>query len=254
MGGSTLFEFDPGVEQRRAYGFAKAGFSILSLALVTAGMRLCYEIWSIFHFQQPAVPNRSWVDLGFSTFIDVSCLVGFYFLWKTSSDLIWRRRAGALVVMGLIDMGLWAVQYRRELATLIGYYDVPPPDKEYAWLRQQIAFGLGWFELIWTSGLAWSLLAHYHSLLKGEGLAKKSNAVIDDWEEPSRGFQIPYAESMLGNGSIVLARAGLVEWIIVCIMFSDWSHWPIKWAFGAACSISSSLPSLASTSSSPLCC
>lgn len=224
-----MFDLESDYE-KHSYGISSLAFGCFALALACAGAYHVVMLIALFDpGGRPAFLSSAWLGFGVSTGINLVCILGYYLVWHVSADAGWRRRSGMLIVMGMVDLGLWGIEYRPQIAKLLGFGEIAASQR-HAWLLLQIGFGLGWVELMYVSGLAWSLLAHFHKLDHNPGDAIDKPAPVEyDWDSPVREMNIPYLNSMVGNGAMVLARAGMIEWIVLLVFFADWRHWPMNW-------------------------
>ncbi|MGO9468850.1 MAG: hypothetical protein ACLQIB_42920 [Isosphaeraceae bacterium] len=143
--------FDQEREQlRKNYQLCRLGFGITAAGLVLA----CFDsLLGLFGSLQPhfffSVRQSLWYQwletpITWCTLIGVSMLRGS---WEQAS---WRRRSGLLLVMCLIDLGLWFFARTESLGLPLGHH----------WLRRHIAEALGWSEFALLSSLSGVYLVH----------------------------------------------------------------------------------------------
>jgi len=146
--------FDEEREQlRKNYQLCRLGFGITAAGLVLA----CFDsLLGLFGKLQPhfflSLRNSLWYQwldtpIAWCTLIGVSLLRGS---WNQTS---WRRRSGLLLVMCLVDLGLWFFSRAESLGLQFGHVG-------HGWLRGHIAEALGWSEFALLSSLSGVYLVH----------------------------------------------------------------------------------------------
>ncbi len=143
--------FDQEREQlRKNYQLCRLGFGITAAGLVLA----CFDsLLGLIGSLQPhfllSVTRSFWYQwlgtpIAWCTLIGVSLLRGS---WDQTS---WHRRSGLLLVMCLVDLGLWFFQRAESLGLQFGHL----------WLRGHIGEALGWSEFALLSSLSGVYLVH----------------------------------------------------------------------------------------------
>jgi hypothetical protein len=146
--------FDQEREQlRKNYQLCRLGFGIVAVGLVLA----CFEaLLDMFGRLQPhfllSLQATAWYEwlvtpITWCTLIGVSLLRGS---WDQTS---WRRRSGLLLLMCLVDLGLWFFSRGESLGLQFG-------DVGHDWLRKHIGQALGWSEFALLASLSGVYLVH----------------------------------------------------------------------------------------------
>jgi hypothetical protein len=182
-------------EVRRQYRLCRIGFAFVALGVGLLCLSdACFSAFLLTgKWQILELLRTSWWDWLVGSPITWCTVVGSYFLWARAADPSWQRRAGALLVMNLIDLILWTISHEEPLGLRLG--DLGNP-----WFRQALASGMGWVEFMLFASLAAELSAH---LGKAEApqahLAARSVATI-----------------------------GLVFWLLSFLSQTDWKGgWPL---------------------------
>ncbi len=114
--------------QRQTYQLCRLGFAILSLALLLACFSSLLYLTPFFVGRGPVVWFR---QMSWSRWIDApivwGSLVGTYLLWGRWSEPGWQRRAGLLVLMGLVDAVLWFLEHGADLGLRLSEVGHEPP-------------------------------------------------------------------------------------------------------------------------------
>ena len=102
--------FDPEREQlRKTYQLCRLGFGINAMALVLACFTSLLALFGNFEpnllFWFRDATWFQWLDAP----IVWGCLIGTTLLWGRWDNPSWQRRSGLLLVMCLVDVGLWFV-------------------------------------------------------------------------------------------------------------------------------------------------
>ncbi len=217
----------------RALRSARFATAILATTLSIVTIKMAFDLAGMFGFVR--LPFRLFRDPWFrfteSTIVDVFCLIGYYLLLKSSADPAWRRISSLLVLMGIADFALWTVEYRTQLAILLGLRTIHP-DLKYEWLRFHLGVGLGWFELLWVCRLAWSLSAHVRSLDPdriNEKIVKSSYQ--NDWfneldERSAAHYAIPISAESARAVAATGIGVGIITWAVFLAISTDFTAWP----------------------------
>jgi hypothetical protein len=190
-----LSMFDPERDQiRKTYQLCRMGFAINAMALVLA----CFSsLLGLFINFEPMLlvwvrdaPWFQWLDAP----IVWGCLIGTTLLWGRWDNPSWQRRSGLLLVMCLVDIGLWFVASGETLGLHFG-------EIGHRWLRGQIGEALGWAEFTLLSSLSCDYLVHL-----GVEHARDSDKSI---------------RSMAATGAMV--------WMLLFCQQTDWgAGWPLR--------------------------
>ncbi len=187
--------FDPEQEQNcKTYELCRLGFAIIAGALVLA---CCTSILTLFGFFQHDLAvllhTQSWFRW-LDTPIVWGPLIGTTLLWGRWNHLSWQRRAGLLLVMGLIDVALWFVARGDAIGLPFG-------EVGHRWLRDNLGQVLGWGEFALLSSLSCDYLVHL-------GVDHAS-----DSDKSTR--------SMIATGALV--------WMLEFCQRTDWgAGWPLR--------------------------
>jgi len=187
--------FDPERDQiRKTYQLCRMGFAIMAMALVLA----CFEsVLGLFGNFEPGLvlwlrgaPWLEWLDAPM-----VWCmLIGTTLLWGRWEIPSWQRRSGLLLVMCLVDIGLWFVDSGETLGLHFGNIG-------HDWLRRHVGEALGWAEFTLLSSLSCDYLVHL-----GVDHARESDKSI---------------RSMAATGAMV--------WMLLFCQQTDWGGgWPLQ--------------------------
>lgn len=184
-------EFD---DPRPRYRLCRAGFILCAAVLVLqAADRACLlaALFGDVHDLLKLVRHPLWGWI-VGTPITWGAVVGSYLLWGRWNEPRWQRQAGLLVLMNLVDAGLWIVEHGDALGIRQG-------DVRYPWLIFQIGSGQQWFELMLLAGLATDLATHL-----GKAEAAETGRLARSW-----------------------ATGGAVIWSILLVTWTDWHRgWP----------------------------
>lgn len=139
---------------RKNYQICRAGFGVLSFALILAS--LTAVLWTTYQFTHLGIVRDifnstlyRWID----TPIIWASLLGTTLLWGRWENASWQRRIGLLLVMCLVDVVLWVMDQGTNLKII---------NREFGheWLRSNLGQALGWAELALLSTLACDYLVH----------------------------------------------------------------------------------------------
>jgi hypothetical protein len=191
-----LSMFDPERDQvRKTYQLCRMGFAIIAGALVVASID---SVLGLFDNFEPGLVmwllhGASWLEW-VDTPIVWCCLIGATLLWGRWDIPSWQRRSGLLLVMFLVDIGLWFVASGELLGLHIGR-------SEHDWLRRHVGQALGWAEFTLLSSLSCDYLVHL-----GVEHARESDKSI---------------RSMAATGAMV--------WMLLFCQQTDWGRgWPLQ--------------------------
>jgi len=146
--------FDQEREQlRKNYQLCRVGFGIVAVGLGLA----CFEaLLDLFGRLQPhfllSIRESPWYQW-LATPITWCPLIGVSMLRGTWDQTSWRRRSGLLLVMCLVDLGLWFFERGESLGLQFG-------NVGHFWLRRHIGEALGWAEFALLSSLSGVYLVH----------------------------------------------------------------------------------------------
>jgi hypothetical protein len=185
-------EFDR-EQLRRTYEVSRIGFWVLSVALalacVTSVMPLLAHLYPEFCLR---VMKASWYNsLGVP--ITWGSLLGVTLLWGRFEHSGWQRRVGLLLLMSLVDAGLWLLDHGAALGITDG-------NVGHEWLRSNLGEALGWAEFALLAGLSCDYLEH---------------------------LGVEYARES-GKSTRSMAALGAVLWLLVFCQLTNWSAgWPL---------------------------
>ena len=182
-------------ELRRRYRIGRAGFGFIALGVgflcLNASAYLAFFLsreMDILNLIES--PLWNWLV---GAPITGGTVLGTFLIFGCWPDSSWRRRAGALVVMHLIDVALWTLSNGEELGLDFG-------EIGHEWFRSQLAEGMGWLEFLLFIGLA-------NDLIGRSGHAK--------------GLQT-------GRGARLVSSVGFAFWLVVFFDQTDWDRqWPL---------------------------
>ena len=177
---------------RKTYEVSRMGFAILSAALVlaclTALMPIMRNFYPELHRRIITMPWFQWLDVP----ITWGSLLGVTLLWGRFDHPGWQRRVGLLLVMSLVDAGLWFLEHGAALGLVQG-------DLGHDWLRQNVGQALGWAEFALIAGLSCEYLEH---------------------------LGVEYARES-GKTTRSMAATGAVVWLLLFCQCTNWSGWPL---------------------------
>jgi hypothetical protein len=180
-------------QERRTYRLCRLGFGLLALTLAVACFLQLVELSPLFLGRRGFFGLRgSAVGWWLAVVLTWGLLPGAYLLWGRWSEAGWQRRAGLLVLMGMVDIVLWLIRFGEALGLRTG-------DFGHEWLRDSLGAALGWAELALTAGLACEMLVHL-------GVA---------------------AAAETGKATRSLAATGAVVWMLWFCQVTDWGVWPL---------------------------
>ncbi len=178
---------------RKTYQISGLGFGILMVALVLASLTsllpLLRHVYPEFISRIIAARWFHWLDVP----ITWGSLLGVTLLWGRFEHPGWQRRVGLLLVMSLVDAGLWFLDHGVALG-------IAEADFGHDWLRYNLGQALGWAEFALMAGLACDYLEH---------------------------LGIEYARES-GKSTRSMAATGAVLWMIMFCERTDWwGGWPL---------------------------
>jgi hypothetical protein len=178
---------------RKTYEVCRIGFGILSAALILASLTSLVPL--LWHFYPGlcsrivAAPWYRWLDVP----ITWGSLLGVTLLWGLFDHPGWQRRVGLLLVMSLVDVGLWFLDHGVALGVAEG-------DFGHEWLRDHVGQALGWAEFALIAGLSCDYLEH---------------------------LGVEYARES-GKAARSMAATGAVLWLLLFCERTDWwAGWPL---------------------------
>jgi hypothetical protein len=183
-------------QQRQTYRICRLGFAILSVGLLLASLETLLALSRLF-FPHPVlarIVNAPWFQWVGAPIV-WGTLVGFYLLWGRWSDPGWQRRAGLLVLMGVVDAVLWLLDHSDDLGLRLS-------EVGHEWFRHELGMALGWAEFALMAALACEMMAHL-------GIEQAREA---------------------GKATRSLAATGAAVWFLSFVNQTDWTHqnpWPL---------------------------
>ncbi len=175
----------------KTYQVCRTGFLFLAIGLVPACLlNLLYLVGQLGDPRIIMWLNQTgWSDV-VATTTPWTTLAGSTLLWNCWNHRGWRRRAGLLMTMCLIDVGIWFLD-QGDVQLLGGG----------AWLRHQFGNALGWAELALLASLSGDYLTHLG---------------IDQAEESSKSTRS-------------LAATGAIVWMLLFCEIADFNGgWPLQ--------------------------
>jgi hypothetical protein len=178
---------------RKTYEVSRIGFTILSAALVLACLTSLLPILANFYPELCGrilmTPWFQWLDVP----ITWGSLLGVTLLFGRFDHAGWQRRVGLLLVMSMVDAGLWFLDHGTALGLVEG-------DVGHDWLRMNVGQALGWAEFALIAGLSCEYLEHL-----GVEFARES-----------------------GKSTRSMAATGAVVWLLLFCQRTNWSGgWPL---------------------------
>jgi hypothetical protein len=179
--------------ERQTYQLCRLGFGVTAFALAVACVSTFLFLPGLFG----GPPFLPWLVQGpFWRWSDApvvwGSLIGTYLLWGRWNDPGWQRRAGLLLVMGLVDLILWGFDHGDDLGLRLA-------DIGHPWLRDHLGQALGWAEFALISGLACDVMVHL-------GVEQAAET---------------------GRATRSLAASGASVWMVLFLLRTDWKHWPL---------------------------
>jgi len=141
---------DQQIDFLKTYQLCRTGFFFLAVGLVPACfLNLLYLIGQLGDHRIIFWLNQmGWSDI-VATTTPWATLAGSTLLWNSWNHRGWRRRAGLLMTMCLIDVGIWFLDQGD--VQVFG---------EGAWFRHQFGNALGWAQLALLASLSGDFLTH----------------------------------------------------------------------------------------------
>jgi hypothetical protein len=178
---------------RRTYEVSRIGFGVLAaslaLACVTWMVPLLWHLYPEFCLGLMGSRWYRWLDAP----VTWGSLLGVTLLWGRFEHAGWQRRVGLLLVMSLVDAGLWMLDH----GAALGFADA---DLGHEWLRTNLGQALGWAEFALMAGLSCEYLEH---------------------------LGVEYARES-GKSTRSMAAFGAVLWLLLFCQRTNWSAgWPL---------------------------
>lgn len=181
----------------RAYRLSRLGFFLMAVGLVPASIvAVAMLAGSLSHRGLLRWIDRSGINGILGTTTPWVTLAGATILWTAWETTTWRRRAGLLMTMCLVDVACW-------------FLNLGDPNGvgEYAYFRDQFQSALGWAQFSLIASLAGDLLSHLG---------------VEEAEESSKSTRS-------------LASTGAVIWMLLFLEMTDLrAGWPPQKAPGFA--------------------
>jgi hypothetical protein len=191
------WEYDDS-EHTTRYRLCRAGFALSALGLALMSIDSIFWLAVIFtrNWQVLHLVRSPYYDWSVGVTITWSTLLGPFLLWGRWSEPRWRRRAGLLVVLNLLDVGYWVLRH----GALFGLYkgELPHP-----YLISNLVLASSWVQFGLFASLADDVAAHLGA---------------------RRG---PEPEMRART----LSTAGGAVWVISMLSLTDWRHWPLNERF-----------------------
>jgi hypothetical protein len=178
---------------RRTYEVSRIGFWVLGVALALACIssivpllghlypEFCLGVMAARWYQSLHIP------------ITWGSLLGVTLLWGRFEHAGWQRRVGLLLVMSLVDAGLWLLDHGQALG-------LAEAKVGHEWLRGNLGEALGWAEFALMAGLSCDYLEH---------------------------LGLEYARES-GKSTRSMAAFGAILWLLVFCQLTNWSAgWPL---------------------------
>lgn len=178
---------------RKTYEVSRMAFAVLSgalmLACFTALLPILANFYRDFVVQIAGSAWFRWIDVP----ITFGSLLGVMLLWGRFEHPGWQRRVGLLMIMSMVDVGLWYVDRGPELGLVAGNF-------AHRWLCENVGQALGWAEFALIAGLACDYLEHL-----GVDHARES-----------------------GKSTRSMAATGAFIWLLLfCQRTNWWAGWPL---------------------------
>ncbi len=165
---------DPEIERealRRSYRLSRIGFSLLALALVVGSIYSIGWLLLIFTGHRPDLGRLLGIarfEFLVDTFRTGLRITGAFCLYAAWPETTWRRRAGLLLVMSMVDVVLWGTEY----AVSLGLATEPIKHEIF---RQSLSMAFSWAKLTLYAGLA-ADVAHHLGVAQAPDLVKAARA------------------------------------------------------------------------------
>ena len=173
----------------------RAGFALVALGLTLLGFSAAVDTVLLLTGSDVLLwlmQRRAWTWLVDAP-ITWMTLLGAYLLWGGWASPLWRRRAGVLLLLNIIDAVQWGIDHNGLLGLRLGTVGHP-------WLRGQIGLAFNWIEFALFARLAAKLASH----LGDESAIDADNKIR------------------------ALSAAGGALWAIGFIHLTAWNHgWPL---------------------------
>jgi hypothetical protein len=137
---------------RKTYQLCRLGFGFIAVAMVLFSLASVVDLFSVFHQHLVEwVHGMAWYAW-LQTPIVWGMLIGAALLWGRWDHVSWQRRAGLLLILSLVVVGLWFAD-RSEAMGLAG-------EVGHRWFRVNFAEAVAWSEFALLSSLSCDYLVH----------------------------------------------------------------------------------------------
>src|SRR5262249_12246766 len=135
-----------------------AGFALCALGMALMSLDSACHLAYLFTMSEEVakVLRSPYWDWTVGVSITWGTLLGPYLLWGRWSEPHWRRRAGLLGFLNLVDGGFWVLRHGRT-------FGLWPRDVGHLWLRTHVVLGSSWVQFALFAGLAADLASHLGS-------------------------------------------------------------------------------------------
>jgi len=139
-------------ELRKTYQLCRLGFGFIAVGMVLFSLTAVVDLFSVFHRHLVEwVHGMAWYGW-IQAPIVWGKLIGAVLLWGRWNHVSWQRRAGLLLIMCLVDVGLWFADHG-EAVGLAG-------EVGHGWFRHNFGEALAWSEFALLSSLSCDYLVH----------------------------------------------------------------------------------------------
>lgn len=179
---------------RKTYQLCRIGFGFTAAALALATFASMVNILGMFRPELVMwIGDKAWYQF-LDTPIVWFSLIGATLLWGRWNESTWLRRSGLLLIMCMVDVGLWFVASGEALGLHAG-------EMGHRWLRAHLGEALGWAEFALLSSLASGYLVHLG---------------VDQARESDRSTRS-------------LAASGAMLWMLLFCQRTNWgAGWPLQ--------------------------
>jgi hypothetical protein len=174
---------------RKTYQLCRMGFFFLALALIPVCVTSLVGIIGLLCDRRAFQLLSDEVDQWVFTISVWGNLIGTMLLWGRWEHRGWQRRSGFLLLLCLVDVGLWFLRYR------------DGNDLVRHWFRNHLGEALGWAEFALLASLSGDFLVHLG---------------IEPAEDSARSTRS-------------LAATGAVVWMLQFCEVTNWrGGWPLR--------------------------